>query len=483
MVLRALSIFSAMMILLGVAPAYAQVCYKLPFSNPDLADGWGSTCCGRSNPHRGVDFPQPGGTPIPSVADGTVVVKATSSCLGNVVVLRHADGYYSSYSHMQTASPLGIGANVNLGDQIGKVGTTGTCTTGNHLHLTISDHESGWGSGTTVDPYQFITQRDDCTPCDHTAGPFSFSCDGPEDGQSCALLDEPQDPDSWSDNYLCTAVDDGLVFSDSGEIDGLKCTHITESADVDHGWDNNFVCVPTDYPWELQWSNAGAIDGQSCVRWNEPADPDTWTDNFLCSTNVYDFFEGDFAFSNRSAIDGMICVSVNEPLDAAGWDNNFFCSKQDLGLVWSSAGAIDGMECTQVSEPNDLDSWEDNYLCAPADADYLFEWSHAGRIEGKTCVRWYESSDLAVTWNDNYLCLTKKLPAAVIPDEASPNNEITPTESGTHGGSTQDDEIVADGGCGCGTTSAIDGALPLLFLGLLSFRRRKPGSVAARRRV
>ena len=108
------------------ASATASVCYRLPFSNPNLADGWGSTCCDRTNPHRGLDFPKPLGTAIPAVADGTVVVKTSTGCLGNVVVVRHADGLYSGYSHMQAQSSLATGTSVTKGQTIGRVGSTGT---------------------------------------------------------------------------------------------------------------------------------------------------------------------------------------------------------------------------------------------------------------------------------------------------------------------------------------------------------------------
>ena len=117
-----------LLLLAGVVDASvnASVCYRLPFSNPNLADGWGSTCCGRINPHRGLDFPKPLGTAIPAVADGTVVVKTSTGCLGNVVVVRHADGLYSGYSHMQAQSPLATGTSVTKGQTIGRVGSTGT---------------------------------------------------------------------------------------------------------------------------------------------------------------------------------------------------------------------------------------------------------------------------------------------------------------------------------------------------------------------
>ncbi|MEZ4449593.1 MAG: M23 family metallopeptidase [Nannocystaceae bacterium] len=148
---------------LPARPALAtSTCYKLPFNNPNLADGWGSLCCGRTTPHRGVDFPQPSGTPIPAVADGVVRVKTWSSCLGNVVVLEHPDGMYSGYCHMVGESPLNMNESVSQGSTVGKVGTTGTCSTGPHLHLTMSDHVDGWGYGTTVDPYKYIENHKTC---------------------------------------------------------------------------------------------------------------------------------------------------------------------------------------------------------------------------------------------------------------------------------------------------------------------------------
>jgi len=144
------------------AEALASVCYQLPFPNPNLDDGWGSLCCGRTSPHRGVDFPQGSGTPIPAVAAGTVVVNAWSGCLGNVVVVQHADGWFSGYSHMVVPSPLPPGTPVSIGQQVGQVGNTGSCSFGAHLHLTMSDHATGYYTGTTIDPYAYITQHLTC---------------------------------------------------------------------------------------------------------------------------------------------------------------------------------------------------------------------------------------------------------------------------------------------------------------------------------
>ncbi len=140
----------------------AAVCYKLPFNNPNLADGWGSTCCGRTSPHRGVDFPQPAGKSVPAAAAGKVAVNTWNGCLGNVVVLQHADGMYSGYSHLGAKSSLKKGASVKIGQTIGKVGKTGSCAKGAHLHLSMSKTAGGYASGTTVDPYAYIKKHLTC---------------------------------------------------------------------------------------------------------------------------------------------------------------------------------------------------------------------------------------------------------------------------------------------------------------------------------
>lgn len=162
---RARPIAGLCALVLVAAPAstaLAAVCYQLPFNNPNLDDGWGSLCCGRTSPHRGVDFPQASGTAIPSVAAGTVVVNTWSSCLGNVVVVQHGDGMYSGYSHMLVPSPLGPGTVVSQGQQVGQVGNTGSCSKGAHLHLTMSAAQNGYYTGTTVDPYVYIKDHLTC---------------------------------------------------------------------------------------------------------------------------------------------------------------------------------------------------------------------------------------------------------------------------------------------------------------------------------
>jgi uncharacterized protein (TIGR03382 family) len=193
----------------SAAPA-AAICYQQPFDNPNLEDGWGSTLPPRTNPHRGVDYPQGAGTPIPAIADGVVVTSTWSSCLGHVIVLRHADGMYSGYNHMIAASPLAVGNAVVQGQTVGQVGNTGTCSFGAHLHLTIAPAQDGNFSGTTLDPYVFIEERGEASdPCqldrlleqtDAYAGPRSTDVDGDGRADLCARD---------SSGYRCWVAQDG----------------------------------------------------------------------------------------------------------------------------------------------------------------------------------------------------------------------------------------------------------------------------------
>lgn len=117
--------------------------------------------------------------------------------------------------------------------------------------------------------------------CRTSAGPLSWSCDGPIAGQECVAITEPADPNGWTDNYLCSVIPMGLRWSHAGPLAGMRCTQVNEAADP-HGWDNNYLCLPSDSPYVLHWSVAGPIPGRVCHAWVEPSDPHTWTDNHLC---------------------------------------------------------------------------------------------------------------------------------------------------------------------------------------------------------
>lgn len=87
--------------------------------------------------HEGVDYGAAQGTPVMSIGDGTVVRAGDAGGYGNVVEVRHPNGYVSRYAHLSRFSAKGQRGNrVNQGDVIGYVGRTGLSTAA-HLHFEI----------------------------------------------------------------------------------------------------------------------------------------------------------------------------------------------------------------------------------------------------------------------------------------------------------------------------------------------------------
>jgi murein DD-endopeptidase MepM/ murein hydrolase activator NlpD len=96
--------------------------------------------------HNGIDYGAPTGTPFWAVADGTVIEAHYSKTAGNMVVLRHAQGYTTEYFHASRFAPgLKVGQKVKQRQVIAYVGNTGR-STGPHLHFGMRQH------GNHVDP-------------------------------------------------------------------------------------------------------------------------------------------------------------------------------------------------------------------------------------------------------------------------------------------------------------------------------------------
>lgn len=129
---------------------YVQYSEPYPESR---GDRFGSTI-GRPHPHRGQDT-APGGLPATAVADGVVAGIRYSSVLGNIVVLRHADGKYSGYCHLASVS-VSMGQSIARGQGVGTIGATGTAAQGRHLHYTIGNDLWGCESGHVEDPLAWI---------------------------------------------------------------------------------------------------------------------------------------------------------------------------------------------------------------------------------------------------------------------------------------------------------------------------------------
>lgn len=104
----------------------------------------------RRQPHNGVDFELPTGTPIYTAGNGTVLRTGKNRAAGNYVVIRHANGYESYYNHLDTIQDnIKSGVRVKSGQTIGTIGCTGFCTKP-HLHFAIKKN------GQYVDPIGHI---------------------------------------------------------------------------------------------------------------------------------------------------------------------------------------------------------------------------------------------------------------------------------------------------------------------------------------
>ncbi len=85
--------------------------------------------------HSGLDMAAPEGTPIRAAFAGTVTKAAESAARGKYLILTHNNGLQTIYCHC-SAVLAQEGANINGGEVIAEVGSTGQ-TTGPHLHLEV----------------------------------------------------------------------------------------------------------------------------------------------------------------------------------------------------------------------------------------------------------------------------------------------------------------------------------------------------------
>jgi murein DD-endopeptidase MepM/ murein hydrolase activator NlpD len=86
--------------------------------------------------HTGIDFAAARGTDIRAVKGGTVVsVVHGETDYGYFVKISHGGGLETMYAHCN-ATLVAVGDEVEQGDIVGKVGSTGK-STGNHLHFEV----------------------------------------------------------------------------------------------------------------------------------------------------------------------------------------------------------------------------------------------------------------------------------------------------------------------------------------------------------
>ena len=90
-----------------------------------------------ARPHLGIDYAAPKGTPVSSIGNGTITKAEYSGGFGNLVIIKHSNGYETYYGHLSKyGKGIKKGAKVTQGQVIGYVGVTGL-TTGPHLDFRI----------------------------------------------------------------------------------------------------------------------------------------------------------------------------------------------------------------------------------------------------------------------------------------------------------------------------------------------------------
>jgi len=94
--------------------------------------------------HPGFDLAAVTGTQVAAAARGTVVHAGPAGTYGNLVTVRHDNGFETRYAHL-SAVDVKVGDVVEAGQDVGKVGTTGY-STGPHLHFEVR-HD-----GVAIDP-------------------------------------------------------------------------------------------------------------------------------------------------------------------------------------------------------------------------------------------------------------------------------------------------------------------------------------------
>lgn len=132
-----------------------EILESTPFGLPHFGEqtsGFGK----RNNPfggsnsemHRGLDFRGEMHSPIQTTASGKVIFAGVKGGYGNVVIIEHPNKLKTLYAHLSEIL-VKKGQTVELGDMIGKLGSTGR-STGPHLHYEILHKNE------RIDPQNFI---------------------------------------------------------------------------------------------------------------------------------------------------------------------------------------------------------------------------------------------------------------------------------------------------------------------------------------
>jgi lipoprotein NlpD len=113
-------------------PAYVRGLFAWPVASGSVTSGFGPR--GRGF-HDGIDIAAAVGTAVIAAADGEVIYADSLPGYGNVVILRHRDGYATVYAHNRK-NLVREGTKVRRGQEIATLGDSGR-TTGANLHFEV----------------------------------------------------------------------------------------------------------------------------------------------------------------------------------------------------------------------------------------------------------------------------------------------------------------------------------------------------------
>jgi murein DD-endopeptidase MepM/ murein hydrolase activator NlpD len=85
--------------------------------------------------HKGTDYAADRGTPVRAIGDGVVVRAGWGAGYGNLLEIRHRNGFVTRYGHLSRFN-VHAGDRVSIGQTVAFVGSTGLAT-GPHLHFEV----------------------------------------------------------------------------------------------------------------------------------------------------------------------------------------------------------------------------------------------------------------------------------------------------------------------------------------------------------
>jgi len=106
---------------------------------------------GKKTFHRGYDYAGKTGSSVIAVASGLIIRSEYQKGFGNMIEIKHPDGYSTVYAHNKE-NLVKVGEVVKKGQQIAQLGSTGR-STGPHVHFEVRRN------GKYVNPTKFVKKK------------------------------------------------------------------------------------------------------------------------------------------------------------------------------------------------------------------------------------------------------------------------------------------------------------------------------------